>query len=97
MLLVGEYLLNYSFIRNRGEKFNNANFWLRYLGNKVVSKLQYKDNQRVDLEYTSFDNRYRITKGAWDFTAGVVIRNHPVYGVTPIEDFWTRVKVPLLN
>ena len=45
-----EYLLNYSFIRNRGEKFNNASFWLRYLGNKVVSKLQYKDNQRVDLE-----------------------------------------------
>tara|TARA_R110002012_G_scaffold218587_3_gene389942 strand:+ start:6658 stop:7674 length:1017 start_codon:yes stop_codon:yes gene_type:complete len=84
-----EYLLNYSFIRNRGEKFNNANFWLRYLGNKTVNKLQYKDNQRVNLEYTSFDSRFRVTKGAWDFTAGLCFRNHPVYGVNPIEDFWT--------
>jgi len=84
-----EYLLNYSFIRNRGETFNNANFWLRYLGNKTVTKLQYKDNQRVNLEYTSFDTRFRVQVGAWDFTAGIIARNHPVYGVNPIEDFWT--------
>ena len=84
-----EYLLNYSFIRNRGETFNNANFWLRYLGNKTVTKLQYKDNQRVNLEYTSFDTRFRVQAGAWDFTAGIIARNHPVYGVNPIEDFWT--------
>jgi hypothetical protein len=83
-----EYLFNYSFIRNRGERFNNSNFWLRYLGTKTVHKIQYKDNERVGLEYGSVDNRLRFTKGPWDLTLGMVVRNHPVYGVNPIEDFW---------
>ena len=33
-----EYLLNYSFIRNRSEKFTNQDFWIRYLGNNGVTK-----------------------------------------------------------
>ena len=85
-----EYLFNYSFIRNRGEAFNNADFWLRYLGGKTVNKIQYKDNQRVGLEYTSLDSRLRLTKGPWDFTLGMVFRNHPVYGISPIEDIWSQ-------
>ena len=83
-----EYLFNYSFIRNRGEKFTDQNFWLRYLGSKCVTKIQYTDNQRVNLKYTSFDTRYRINSGNWDFTVGAVFRLHPVYGINPIEDFW---------
>ena len=83
-----EYLFNYSFIRNRSDKFTEQNFWLRYLGNKFVTKLQYTDNERVDLRFASFDTRYRINKGNWDFTIGAVARIHPVYGVNPIEDFW---------
>ena len=83
-----EYLLNYSFIRERGEKFNNQNFWLRYLGDNYVAKAQYTDNQRVDLKYMSTDLRFRVNVGNWDFTAGVVGRIHPVYGVNPIRDFW---------
>ena len=83
-----EYLLNYSFIRNRGDQYTEQNFWLRYLGDKCVTKVQYKDNQRVNLRYNSFDTRYRVNKGNWDFTIGGVFRMHPVYGVTPIEDFW---------
>ena len=83
-----EYLLNYSFIRERGEKFTNQNLWLRYLGNSCVTKLQYTDNQRVNLKFGSFDTRFRLTKGNWDFTIGAVGRIHPVYGVNPIEDFW---------
>mgnify|MGYP003108629699 FL=1 len=83
-----EYLFNYSFIRHRGEKFNNADFWLRHVGTKTVNKLQYKDNERVGLEYRSIDSRYRISKGSWDFTLGIMGRNHPVYGITPIEDLW---------
>ena len=83
-----EYLLNYSFIRNRGESFTDQNYWVRYLGNKCVTKFQYKDNQRVNLKFTSFDTRYRINSGNWDFTAGMVIRTHPAYGFVPIRDFW---------
>jgi hypothetical protein len=83
-----EYLLNYSFIRERGEKFNNQNFWLRYLSDKFVAKAQYTDNQRVDLKYMSTDLRFRINIGNWDFTAGIAGRLHPVYGVNPIRDFW---------
>jgi hypothetical protein len=84
-----EYLLNYSFIRNRGEKFTEQNFWLRYLTNKCVTKVQYKDNQRVGLKYTSLDSRYRVTLGKLDITAGVCFRTHPAYGFLPIRDFWT--------
>ena len=83
-----EYLFNYSFIRNRGDKFTEQNYWLRYLGTKYVIKTQYKDNQRVNLKFISLDTRYRINKGNWDFTAGITTRIHPVYGVNPIEDFW---------
>ena len=83
-----EYLFNYSFIRNRGDKFTEQNYWLRYLGTKYVVKTQYKDNQRVNLKFISLDARYRINKGNWDFTAGIATRIHPVYGVNPIEDFW---------
>ena len=84
-----EYLLNYSFIRNRGEKFTEQNFWLRYLGSKCVTKVQYKDNQRVDLKYTSFDSRYRMALGKLDLSVGVCFRTHPAYGFLPIRDFWT--------
>ena len=83
-----EYLFNYSFIRNRGDKFTEQNFWLRYLGNKYVTKIQYTDNQRVKLKYTSFDARYRVSAGNFDFTIGGLLRVHPVYGIVPIEDFW---------
>ena len=83
-----EYLFNYSFIRNRGDAYTEQNFWLRYLGNSCVTKAQYTDNQRVNLKFTSFDTRYRVNKGNWDFTLGAVLRVHPVYGITPIEDFW---------
>ena len=83
-----EYLFNYSFVRNRGEKFNDQNFWLRYLGDWFVVKAQYADNQRVDLKYTSLDYRLRLNKGNWDFTVGTVFRTHPAYGINPIEDFW---------
>ena len=84
-----EYLANYSFIRNRGEKFTEQNFWLRYLGLSCVTKVQYKDNQRVDLKYTSLDTRYRMTFGKLDITAGLCFRTHPAYGFLPIRDFWT--------
>ena len=83
-----EYLLNYSFIRNRSDKFTEQNFWLRYLGNRCVTKIQYTDNQRVDLKYNSIDSRYRIKKGNFDFTIGANFRMHDPYGINPIEDFW---------
>ena len=69
-------------------KFPELNFWLRQLGDNFVTKLQYTDNERVDLRFASFDTRYRFNKGNWDFTIGAVARIHQVYGVSPIEDFW---------
>ena len=84
-----EYLFNYSLIRNRGEAFTDQNYWLRYLGTKCVTKLQYTDNQRVDLRFTSLDTRYRWNKGNWDLSIGAVMRIHDPYGFLPIRDFWT--------
>ena len=48
-----------------------------------------KNDESRDLEFTSFDTRYRINKGGFDFTIGLVGRNHPAYlNTMPIEDFW---------
>ena len=85
-----EYLFNYSFIRSRGDKYTEQNFWLRYLGTRCVTKLQYTDNQRVDLKYNSFDTRLRITKGDFDFSLGGVFRIHNPYGIVPIRDIWVQ-------
>jgi hypothetical protein len=84
-----EYLFNYSFVRNRSETFTNSDFWIRHLTNKNITKIQIKNDQARDLEFTSFDTRFRINKGGFDFTFGVIARNHPVYHISPIEDFWT--------
>jgi len=83
-----EYLFNYSFIRSRSEKFTNQDLWIRYLGSKCATKIAMKNDEARNLEYIAVDSRYRINKGRWDFTFGVIGRNHPVYGVVPIEDFW---------
>tara|TARA_B100001057_G_scaffold463610_1_gene517747 strand:- start:672 stop:1592 length:921 start_codon:yes stop_codon:yes gene_type:complete len=83
-----EYLFNYSFIRHRSEIFTNQDFWIRYLGNNLVTKAQLKNDERRDLNFYSLDARYRINKGKFDFTFGACARTHPVYGIVPIEDFW---------
>ena len=84
-----EYLVNYSYIRSRGDTFNEQNYWLRYLGKRFVVKAQYTDRQQVDLRYNSADARLRFTKGRFDITVGGVFKVHNPYGITPIEDFWT--------
>jgi len=83
-----EYLINYSYIRSRGDTLNEQNYWLRYLGKRFVVKAQYTDRQRVDLRYNSLDARLRLTKGGLDITLGGVFRQHNPYGITPINDFW---------
>ena len=83
-----EYLVNYSYIRSRGDTLNEQNYWLRYLGKRFVVKAQYTDRQRVDLRYNSLDARLRLTKGGFDFTFGGVFRQHNPYGITPIDDLW---------
>ena len=40
-----EYLINYSYIRSRGDTLNEQNYWLRYLGKRFVIKAQYTDRQ----------------------------------------------------
>ena len=83
-----EYLINYSYIRSRGDTLNEQNYWLRYLGKRFVVKAQYTDRQRVDLRYNSLDARLRLTKGGFDITLGGVFRQHNPYGITPIDDLW---------
>mgnify|MGYP003663905929 CR=1 FL=1 len=83
-----EYLVNHSMIRNRGEEFKTSQFWLRYLGNSFTSRLEYSDNQDIDLKHYGVDFRLRKKVKNFDFTAGVKHRTHPVYGVNPfLQDF----------
>ena len=83
-----EYLVNYSYIRSRGDTLNEQNYWIRYLGKRFVVKAQYTDLQRFDLRYNATDARLRLTKGGFDITLGGVFRQHNPYGITPIDDLW---------
>ena len=85
-----EYLFNYSFIRNRGEDFTNFDFWIRYMGDKLITKAQIKNDDMRDLGFSSLDLRYRINSGGLDFSMGVVGRYHRPYSLNPIEDFWVN-------
>ncbi len=84
-----EYLFNYSFIRNRSEKFTNSDFWIRYVGDRLITKAQIKNDDMRNLSFSSLDVRWRVNKGGLDLSLGGVIRRHDVYHLNPIEDVWS--------
>jgi hypothetical protein len=80
-----EYSASYSFIRNRGAEFSATKLNLRYLGNRFVTKAEYIDYQDVKLKLYGIDLRGRFKYKKLNFTAGLVHRVHPAYGINPFQ------------
>tara|TARA_R110002012_G_scaffold300021_1_gene499488 strand:+ start:2074 stop:3099 length:1026 start_codon:yes stop_codon:yes gene_type:complete len=80
-----EYLLQYEIIQNFGDRFENRDFWLRYLGNFYSVKLQQSVNGYIDLQYKAVDLRLKHDFKDIRATIGVVLRNSPVYGVNAFK------------
>jgi len=80
-----EYLLEYSSIRNRGMKFQQHEYKVRYISNNFTTKAAYVNDGLIDLKYTQGEFRLRKNIGNLDLTIGVAHRSHPVYGYSPVE------------
>jgi len=80
-----EYLFQYEKIKDRGTEYVNRDMWLRKVGEYYVSKVQSSQNGYVDLKYNSLDLRVKKDFKNLRLTLGVVLRNHPVYGINAFK------------
>jgi len=85
-----EYLFKYSSIRNRGMKFKQQEYKVRYISDHLTSKASYVDDGLINLKYTLGEVRLRKSFGNIDLTLGVAHRSHPVYGYSPIEEWFSK-------
>ena len=81
-----EYVAEYSMVRNRGEEFVEQDYWLRHLGDHTLAKVEFSDNQAVQLKHIALEFRGRYKINNFNLTAGVKHRTHPVYGFDPFRE-----------
>jgi len=87
-LLTGlEYLVSYENVRDRGIKYINQDYFIRYLGNHYMIKLQSTNLEGIDLKYREIDLRIKKDINKFQLSAGAVIRFHPAYGLNPFSVF----------
>ena len=82
-----EYLFSLSSIRNQGHEFTDHNYWLKWSNKNFAAKFSYVNKESRDLQFTSFDARYRLKIKNLNITLGGSIKAHPIYGHPPIEDY----------
>jgi len=85
-----EYLFEYSSIRNRGITFTQHEYKLRYISNNYTARASYVNDGLINLQYTLGEVRLRKSFGNIDFTLGVAHRSHPVYGYSPITEWFAN-------
>jgi hypothetical protein len=83
-----EYLANFSQVRERGDEFIDMNFFLRYLADNFLVKLEYIEKESRKLKLAQFDLRGRFKVGNTNITSGLATRLHPAYGVDPYGEGW---------
>ena len=85
-----EYLFEYSAVRDRGIIYAQQEYKIRYIHNRFAIRAAYVNDGLINLKYTLGEVRYRQKLGAFDLTAGVAHRSHPVYGYSPV-DAWFAI------
>jgi len=85
-----EYLFKYSSIRNRGMKFKQQEYKVRYISDHYTAKASYVNDGLINLNYTLGEFRLRKSFGNFDLTLGVAHRSHPVYGYSPITEWFAN-------
>ena len=56
-----EYLVNYSSIRNRMHEFVDQEYWFKWSSNWFATKVKYINKESRDLQFASFDSRFRLS------------------------------------
>ena len=82
-----EYLLSSSFVRYQDYEFTDQEYWLKWSNNKLVTKFKYLDKESRDLEFASFDMRYKVKLGPVLLSLGGNIMGHPIYGHPAYNDY----------
>ena len=82
-----EYLFSASSVRNQGHEYLNQEYWLKWSNNNFITKVKYIDKGSRDLQFASFDNRYKLGLGSVNLSFGGVIFAHPIYGHPSINDY----------
>ena len=82
-----EYLVNYSSVRNRMHEFVDQDYWFKWSSNSFATKVKYTNKESRDLEFASWDSRFRLNLNKVNFTIGGEIKAHPVYGHPAILDY----------
>ena len=82
-----EYLVNYSTVRNRMHEFVDQEYWFKWSNRWFATKFKYINKESRDLQFTSFDSRFRLNVNNFNFTIGGEVKGHPVYGHPAILDY----------
>ena len=82
-----EYLVNYSSVRNRMHEFVDQDYWFKWSSNSFATKVKYINKESRDLEFASWDSRFRLNLNKVNLTLGGEIKAHPVYGHPAILDY----------
>ena len=82
-----EYLVNYSSVRNRMHEFVDQDYWFKWSSNSFATKVKYINKESRDLEFASWDSRFRLNLNKVNLTLGGEIKAHPVYGHPAIWDY----------
>lgn len=81
-----EYLFQYEKIKDRDLEFDNYDFWLRYIGQHFLTKIQYSNNGYIDLNYKSLDFRFKRDIKNIQTSFGLILRSHPIYGYNAFKN-----------
>ena len=82
-----EYLFSFSSNRNQGNEFTDQEYWLKWSGNKFVTKFKYLNKGSRDLEFASIDGRFKFELGPVFLSLGGNVMAHPIYGHPAYNDY----------
>lgn len=81
-----EYLIDYNIARQQNRLFTHKHFFLRYIGDYAVFKLEKMENGLADVDFFESSVRGRLKIGSkFNVTVGVSGRKHKPYGIKPIH------------
>ena len=82
-----EYLFSASSVRNRGHEYLDQEYWLKWSNKGLISKFKYLEKESRDLQFASFDLRYKLNVGPAILSLGGNVMGHPVYGHPAYDDY----------
>ena len=85
-----EYFAQYSKGKQQGREFRSQKYFLRYMANYWMFKLEYQRNGLINLDYQSADLRFRLPLNkskSFSLSIGSVVRTHKPFGFLPINSY----------